>query len=412
MPTQEIREENKGRLIFKGGRILDGKGQVINAGNVIIKGAKIVDVEENTRLLRYSKDTVINIDGKTLLPGIIDCHVHLCLDGGPNPVKGLNEQPDASLALNCAKHARATIESGVTTVRDLGGKNFINIALKYAIENRIVVGPRVISCGKMICMTGGHGWTFGAREADGVSEIRKAVREQLKAGADFIKLVATGGVLTEGILEPGGSQLTYEELAAAVEEARKANRKTSSHALGNDGIKNSIRAGVNYIEHGVYLDDEAIDLLVGNKNILIPTLSPPTKILETRKSIGIPDFVVKRMENVKDIHIKSLKKALKRQVKIAMGSDAGCPCNPHGDNLRELDELVKIGLSPMDAIISSTQVAAEVLGMAKNIGTIEPGKIADLIIIDGNPLEDISILREKRRLLYVIKEGEIVFKKN
>ena len=396
-----------GRIALCGGRVIDGRGNVIENCRVGIEGSRISSITQGDGGPDSGADDTIDVGGKTLLPGLIDCHVHLCLDGGPDPVKASNETPDTWILLNSARNARMTIEAGVTTVRDAGGKNFVNILLRDALKDKLVLGPRMISCGRMICMTGGHGWTFGGREADGALEVKKAVREQIKMGADFIKVMATGGVLTEG-REPGATQLSYEELEIAVLEAKHANRRTASHALGTDGIKNSIRAGVDSIEHGVYLDRESIDMLVDKGTILVPTLSPPVKILECRRNMPVAKYLVERMESVIDIHRRSVLGAFENNVKIGMGSDAGMPCNPHGDNLRELEELVKLGLSPMDAIISSTSLAAEALGLSEEIGTLEPGKLADLVVIDGNPLENICVFREKERITYVMREGEVV----
>jgi imidazolonepropionase-like amidohydrolase len=292
----------------------------------------------------------------------------------------------------------------VTTVRDLGGKDYIDIAIRDGIESGLLQGPRVICSGKPICMTGGHGWQFGY-EADGVDGIRKAVREQLKVGANVIKLVATGGIMTRGA-EPGSAQLTFEELRAGIEEARKAGRRTASHAQGQEGIKNSILAGVNSIEHGLFLDDETIELMLEMKTYLVPTLCARYHILKGGVKKGIPSFMVEKVKSTMKNRIQSFRKAYKAKVPIALGTDAGTPLNPHGENLRELEMLVNMGLTPMQAIVGATKTASEVLGLENEIGTLEKGKLADLIIVDGDPLKDTTLLQRKDKILVIMKEGE------
>jgi imidazolonepropionase-like amidohydrolase len=261
----------------------------------------------------------------------------------------------------------------------------------------------MICCGQAICITGGQGWEF-SREADGVDEVRKAVREQLRMGANFIKLMATGGVMTPGI-EAGAPQFSYDELKAGVEEAHKAGRKTAAHAQGNQGIKDSLRAGLDSIEHGIFLDDEAIALFLEKKAVLVPTLSAPFHILDKGEKSGIPNFVIEKTKKVKDTHIESVKKAHEAGIPIAMGADAGTPFNRHGENLRELELLVGIGLSPMEAIVSATRTASETLGLGDQIGTLEKGKMADLIVVEGDPLKDITILQKKEKIVAVMKDG-------
>jgi imidazolonepropionase-like amidohydrolase len=216
--------------------------------------------------------------------------------------------------------------------------------------------------------------------------------------------MSTGGVMTPGV-DPGAAQFTYEELRAGVEEAHKAGRKAASHAQGNEGIKNSLRAGIDTIEHGIFLDDEAIALFLEKKAVLVPTLSAPFNIIEKGEKNGIPAFVVEKTQRVKDTHIESAKKAYQAGIPIAMGADAGTPFNGHGENLKELEFLVGIGLSPMEAILSATRIAAETVGLGKMIGTIEEGKLADLIVVEGDLLKDIKILQNKNKIVAIMKDG-------
>ncbi len=226
-----------------------------------------------------------------------------------------------------------------------------------------------------------------------------------RAGADAIKMMATGGVITQGV-EPGSPQFTLEELKAGAEEAHKAGRKIAAHAQGNEGIKNSLRAGFDTIEHGIYLDDEAISLLREKKAILVPTLSAPFNIMEKGEKCGIPSFIIEKTRKVKDAHVASIKKAHKAGIPIASGADSGTPFNLHGENLKELELLVGIGLSPMEAIVSATRVAAETLGLGSRLGTLQPGKLADLIVVEGDPLKDIAVLQRKDKIVAVMKDGQ------
>ena len=389
--------------IFKNGNVIVGTGEVIEKGTVVINEKELTFVGPTKRFSPSKKDDVFDISGKTILPGLIDAHVHLCLDGSPDPMTSISKDPIPSITLKAAYHAKMTLETGVTTVRDLGGKDYVDIAIRDGIESGLLQGPRMICSGRLVCMTGGHGWQFG-REASGVDGVREAVREQLKMGVNFIKLIATGGVMTKGV-DPGATQFTLEELMAGVEEARKAGRRTATHAQGTEGIKNSLWAGVNSIEHGFFLDDEAIELMLEMNTYLVPTLSAPYQIIRGGVKGGVPRFAVEKSKSVMKSHWQSVQKAHKARIPIAMGTDAGTPFNRHGENLKELELLVKVGLSPMEAIVGATKTASEVLGLEKMIGTLEKGKLADLIVVDGNPLDDISFLQKKDKMLAIMKEG-------
>ena len=391
-------------IIFRDALIIDGRGGLLDRGFVIVEKNRIAKVGKGTDPGEKNGHEVVDLEGRTILPGMIDCHVHLCLDGSPDPTRSLQSEPDSLLTLRAAKNAHLTLLAGVTTVRDLGARNHVDISLREAINVGMAAGPRVACAGQLICMTGGQGWPFG-READGADEVRKAVREQLKAGVNLIKLMATGGVLTPGV-EAGAPQLTYEELKAGVEEAHKAGRKTASHAQGKEGIKNSLRAGMDTIEHGIDIDDEAIDLFQEKKAALVPTLCAPFHILEKGAKSGIPEFIIEKTRRVGATHLESAQKAYRAGVTISMGTDAGTPFNMHGENLKELELMVQLGFTAMEAIIAATRTAAEILGLGGQIGTIEKGKLADLIIVEGNPLQDITVLQKKEKLVAVMKEGQ------
>ena len=389
--------------VFRNGKIIVGDGEIIGKGTVAVHEKELVFVGPVKKFRPSSKDTIFDASGKTILPGLIDCHVHLCLDGSPDPMTSIAKESISTITLKAAQHVRLTIEAGVTTIRDMGGKDYIDIAIRDGIESGLLQGPRMVCSGRAICMTGGHGWQFG-REANGADGVREAVREQLRAGASLIKMMATGGVLTKGV-DPGSAQFTLEELIAGVEEARKAGRRTATHAMGTEGIKNALWAGINSVEHGVYLDEEAIGLMLDMKAYLVPTLSAPYFIVKAGTKRGIPAFAVEKSKKVMKTHWQSLRKAHRAGVLIAMGTDAGTPFNCHGDNLKEMELLVKAGFTPMEAIIATTKTASELLGLEKGIGTLEKGKLADLIVVDGNPLDDICLLQKKDNILAIMKEG-------
>jgi imidazolonepropionase-like amidohydrolase len=392
-------------IAFVDGTVVVGDGRVLEHATVLVKGERIEKVVEKN--IRIPKDAQkIPMDGQVLLPGFIDSHIHICLDSSPDPMTSALTESQTMTTLKAAKAARQTLLAGITSVRDMGGKDGIDLELKQAINLGLIPGPRMQASGKLICMSGGHGWQVGL-EANGVDAVRKAAREQIKAGVDIVKLMATGGVLTPDV-EPGSEQLTEAELKAGVEEAHKAGRKTATHAMGTKGILNALRAGIDSIEHGVYLDEEAVSLMVEKNVPLIPTLSALFNILNKGIEAGIPAFAVEKTLKVKPFHLESIRMAREAGVSIAMGTDAGTPFNIHGDNLRELKLLVDCGFSPMDAIEAGTRIAAQVLGMENQLGTIEEGKLADLVLIEGNPLEDIEILLKRELIRLVIKGGKNV----
>jgi imidazolonepropionase-like amidohydrolase len=392
-------------VIFRNGNVIVGDGKVIEKGTVAVIGKVIAFVGLTNRFHPSRKDTLFDISGKTILPGLIDCHVHLCLDGSPDPMTSIAKESVSTITLKAAQHARLTLEAGVTTIRDMGGKDYIDIAIRDGIESGLLQGPRMACSGRAICMTGGHGWQFG-REANGADGVREAAREQFRAGASLIKMMATGGVLTKGV-DPGSAQFTLEELIAGVEEARKAGRRTATHAMGTEGIKNALWAGIHSIEHGVYLDEEAMELMLETKAYLVPTLSAPYHIIKAGTKKGVPAFAVEKSKSVAKTHFRSVRKAHKAGVPIAMGTDAGTPFNLHGENLKEMELLIKTGFSPMEAIVAATQIGSEVLGLEKKMGTLEKGKLADLIIVNGDPLKDISILQKKEKIIAIMKEGHL-----
>jgi imidazolonepropionase-like amidohydrolase len=306
------------------------------------------------------------------------------------------------MALRGSSNARTLLEYGFTTVRNCGSSHGVDLALRAAIERGYVRGPRLLAAGACVTMTGGHGWMMG-REVNGADEARKAAREQLKAGVDLIKIMATGGVMTPGV-EPGSAQLTVEEMRAAVEEAHKAGRKTATHAQGTQGIKNAILAGLDSIEHGIFLDEEVVGMMVERGVALVPTLAAPYHIVRGGTEAGIPEYAVEKSKRVIDAHNASFKLALKAGVTIAMGTDCGTPLNQPGLNALELELMVKAGMTPLEALVASTSVAAKVCDRPQ-LGALSKGLLADILVVDGNVSQDVTLLQKKGNVKLVVKDG-------
>ena len=392
-------------IAFVDGPVITGDGRILERATVLVENDKIVKVAEGDISIPQTARK-IPIDGMTLLPGFIDSHIHICIDGSPDPVSNLMAESPTITTLKAARAARQTLLAGVTTIRDMGGQDGIDLGLKQAINSGLIPGPRMLVSGQLICMTGGHGWQIG-QEANGPDEVRQAARKQIKAGADIVKLMATGGVMTPGV-QPGSEQFTEEEMRAGIEEAHKAGKKTATHAMGTQGILNALRAGINSIEHGVYLNEEAVALMVECKVPYVPTISALYHIETKGVEAGIPDYAVEKTLMVKPHHLESIRMAREAGVMVAAGTDAGTPFNLHGNNLSEIKLLVEYGgFSPMEAIEAGTRVSAQTLGLENELGTIEEGKIADLIMVSGNPLENIDILLARESIRLVMQGGNI-----
>ncbi len=390
------------RLILTGATLIYGTGaEPVKERAVVIERGRISSVIAEGR--HPADATVLNLGGLTLLPGLINCHVHLCLGGEADPVKTLAEDSAATTAIKAVLRARQTVAAGVTTVRDLGGRDGVALAVRDAVRAGLVPGPRILAAALGICMTGGHGWRFG-READGPEDVRKAVREQLKAGADVIKILATGGVMTPGV-EPGSPQLTPEEIRAAIEEAKKAGRRIAAHAQATDGIAACVDAGITSIEHGIFLTEPIAQKMAKEGIALVATLVAPEQIVTHGVAAGIPEFAVRKSEAVRGRHLESFQMAVRAGVPIAAGTDAGTPLNPHGSIVGELALMVKAGMSPLEAIRSATSAAARVLGLEGETGRIAPGLAADLIAVGGDPGERVEALNDLR---LVVANGAIV----
>jgi imidazolonepropionase-like amidohydrolase len=388
-------------------RLIDGTGQAIEPATVIVRDTKIHAAGLSRTIAIPRGAARINGRGLTLLPGLIDCHVHLCWRGEADVVKATEQETAIETLLKASRSAAHTLEAGVTTVRDVGSRDHSIFALKKAIDKGLTPGPRIIGAGLAICMIGGHLRRVIAQEVEGVEQVHKVVREQLDAGAEVIKVIASGGVLTPGT-SPDQAQMTLEELRAAVDEAKQAGRKVAAHAHGASGMKNAIRAGVHSIEHATLMDEEAAGLFEQHGVYMVPTLSALATTGACRRGCGIPDDALDKAKAMTKRHQTSFRQAHRRGLLIAMGTDAGTPFNYHGDNAQELERMVAYGMSPMEAMLASTSAAARLIGIADQVGTIARGKEADLLLVQGNPLRNIGILRDRTRIVGVMQAGRFV----
>ena len=361
---------------------------------ITVEDDKILSIEDYHEI----HEDVIEVN--TLTPGFFNCHVHIMY-----PV-GFSENRKFSLmekAFYAQKHCQEYLESGVTFIRVVGTEENYDLQIKDAIQNDVIKGPHMYCAGKVICMTGGHGWQEGI-EADGKDACLKAVRTQLKSGVDLIKMMATGGVMTKGV-EPGNAQLSVEEMKVMIEEAHKAGRKTATHAQGLQGIKNALYAGIDSIEHGCFLDDECLELMKEQNTFLVPTLCAPQCIIDKGVENGVAKYAVDKTMKVKDAHIESVKKAYKKGIQIALGTDAGTPFNYHNNTVYEMELLARLNISNMDILKIATINSARCVGVDQDYGSIEVGKQADLVCLNENPLENISNVRNINK---VIQSGKIV----
>lgn len=400
--------------------LIDGRGgSPVPNGALRIRGERIEAVGPADALGPAPEaERTIDAHGATLLPGLIDAHVHLMLEEAD-----LLRMLATPFSLNfylALDRMRRTLAAGVTSVRDAAGAD---LGLKRAVESGLVAGPRMQISTAALSITGGHldFWMPSGNEidllpqhpglprgiCDGVDGVRVKVREVLRAGADIVKICSTGGVMSPTD-HPDFAQFSPEELEVAVSEAAaRRGVKVMAHAQGAEGVKNAVRAGVHSIEHGVYLDDEAIDLMLEHGTFLVPTLLAPLYVIESGEAgANLPPGALDKAREVFEAHQDSIGRAHQAGVRIAMGTDAGVM--PHGTNARELGLMTDIGMSSMEAIVASTATGAACLGWQGEIGTLEPGALADVIVVRGDPLADVRILERPDAIRCVLKGGEVV----
>jgi imidazolonepropionase-like amidohydrolase len=337
-----------------------------------------------------------DLEGACVTPGLVNAHAHLEASGEPDMMGMISTTTRNQRLLRAVENARKSVKAGVTTIRDVGSSNAIAQDIRDAIEEGRIPGPRMRAAGAVLCMTGGHGWPIG-RAVDSPWDARKAVREQMWAGADCIKLIATGGVLTRGAV-PGNAQLTPDELSSAIEEAHRHGLRVAAHAIGTQGIKNALRAGIDSIEHGTLLDDEAIELFKQRNAFLVPTLSAPTCILAHLEDGQQPEYVQKKARGLGDVMAQNLRKAYESGVRFAGGSDAGTPYNYHEDYAQEVELMCSLlGMTPQQALHAATSVAAELVGLHN--GLLAVGEPADLLLLRADAGQDTRALREPQLVL-------------
>lgn len=382
--------------------VVDGTGEPPVSGQaLVVEGRRIAWMGPAEQAPVTAPHTVLEGGGRTVLPGFINCHVHLTADGAPDLIGQIAADTVPTATLRAARSAWANLQAGVTTVRDCGAPDNIAIDLAGEIDRGLVPGPRVQAAGRLITMTGGHGHHIG-READGPDEVRKAARTEIKCGAAVLKVMATGGVLTPGV-SPMQTALLPEELAVVAQEAHNAGRRVTTHAIGRAGIHNALLAGIDSVEHGFYLDDELLEIAVDQGTFLVPTMLAVDGIIRNAAR-GIPAWAVEKAEREAQRQRESFVAAVSSGMRIAAGTDAGTPFNAHGDFARELALMVEHGLSPMQTLVAATSAAAENLGLAHDLGTLAVGKLADMVLVDGDPVADIAAAG---RIVLVVKDGVV-----
>ena len=399
------------RTLVRAGHLLDVKtGQLLNDQTIVVTGSTIQSIAPTASVPAQPSDTVLDLSSLTVLPGLIDVHTHLTMNTDFDPFVEVTST-SAKEAINGVANARTTLMAGFTTVRNVGAYNFVDVDLRDAINAGQVPGPHMQVSGPLIGITGGHCdenllpiqyHTVGDGVADGVPAVQHMVRQNIKYGADLIKMCATGGVLSKGD-DPNAAQFTLEEMQAIVADAHRLGRKVAAHAHGEQGILWATEAGVDSIEHGSYINDEGIAAMKQHGTYLVPTLYLEDWIIA---SGHLPAFYQQKMIDVTAVAKANIRRAVQAGVKIAMGTDAAV--YPHGLNAHELDVYVnQIGMTPLAALQSATINAADLMGWTAKTGTLEPGKWADIIAVDKNPLDDIRTLQDVK---FVMKAG-VVYKK-
>lgn len=392
------------RTILRGARVIDGRGLQHEQADLLIEDGVIADIAPGglpADAPGLAGARSVDLSGLTLLPGLMNAHAHITLDGSADPDATLRSETPTDTAIRGARRLDETLRMGVTTIRDVGGVHGIGIALAAMVERGEIPGPRMLAAGNVITMTGGHGHWMGV-ECDGPDAVRRGVRGQIKAGATTIKVMATGGMMTPG-QRAGAPQLTTEEMAAAVEEAHKADRIVAAHVESDDGGRNAVLAGVDSVEHGHGMTADTIALMLDRGTALDPTILSDKRIVEAPPEAGIPAFVVEKCRPLHQSLLDTLEIAFARGVIIAAGNDGGAPLVHIGEMADELAYYVGLGMHPRDAIASATINTGRLFRLEQT-GYVEAGWVADLIAVRGDPLSTIAALRDP---VFVMARGVV-----
>lgn len=409
--AQEASQSAK-RMLIRAGHVLDVRtGKLSDAQTIVVSGTSIQSIAPTGSVAAQPGDEVIDLSSLTVLPGLIDVHTHLTMNTDFDPFREVTSTL-AKEAINGVVNARTTLMAGFTSVRNVGASGFVDVDLRDAINAGQVAGPHMLVSGPAMGITGGHCddnllpaqyHSVGDGVADGIAQVQHKVRENIKYGADLIKICATGGVLSKGD-DPQASQYTLEEMQAIVADAHRLGRKVAAHAHGAQGILWATEAGVDSIEHGSYIDDAAIAAMKKRGTYLVPTVYLEDWMLENGH---LPEFYHQKMIDVSAVAKQNIKHAMQSGVKIALGTDAAV--YPHGLNAHELDVYVnQLGMAPLAALQTATINAADLMGWTSKTGTLEPGKWADIIAVEKNPIDDVRVLQNVK---FVMKAG-VVYKEN
>lgn len=377
----------KNALVWQGSRFLPK--DILIEDERILRVEAVIQVPEGTE--------VVDLAGRYVIPGLVECHAHLCMDGGNTPMTVMHNSNSSQILMECMHSMDKLLHAGITTVRDCGSTGMEVIALRDEVEKGRFVGPRIVSCGMAIKMTGGH---FTGKIVDSPYEARKAARELIHGGAQFLKFMGSGGLGREGE-EPGVSELEVDEMRAAIEQGEKYAMASAVHCHGKQSILNALEAGATSIEHSSFMDEEVIEKLLEKGAFIVPTFTPYVRIAENGTVPGtwLTPFVIRTAAEVNERKGRQFYNAYKAGVKIAFGRDSGATYTPHEDFLFEMRQMESYGMSRTDILNSATITAAENLRMQDTIGTVAPGKLADLLILNGNPMEDLANLTQTELIL-------------
>jgi imidazolonepropionase-like amidohydrolase len=413
--TIQAEEKEPTLVVIKAGKLIDTENALVLTDQIILIANDAIK-EVGSDLDIPQEATVIDLSDATVLPGLIDCHIHITGEASGDYYDNLFRRSFVDGAVMAHVYAKRTLDAGFTACRSVGGTAFVEVAVRNAIDRGDVIGPRLQVSAAYISSTGGHGDLVGYSPwfvssippemtgiADGVDAVRKMVRNLVKHGANVIKFGASAGVLS-GEESVGAPQYTQAEMNAIVEEARLWEKKVCAHAHGTEAIKMAIKAGVDSIEHGSFIDDEGIELMRRNGTYLVADIYNDDYIVAEYEKMGAPKQIIEKEKLVGRTQRENFKKAVEAGVKIAYGTDAGV--YPHGGNAKQFRHMVRWGLTPMQAIQAATVSASDLLGWQDKVGSIVPGKFADIIAVSGDPLEDVTVLEE----IDFVMKGGVVYK--